>query len=397
MKLFTKYIYTIGLLCATAGAALAQQQSTNNSVEVSPFVGIGTFAGAGNDLSGGFYGAEAVYHLNMANNPAMWVKQMHVIDISFAASFRQMGDVYLSKQPSTTKGIIGQSYGITSRLAIKLAQVGGTKLLFTPGFGFAYATETFYTNNNPLIGSHINFTAQAGLKVMTPLWQGTRLQAGVDLYHYSNAAFKLPNDGVNTLNASIGIDHDIDAVGPQGSKNLFVQEKKNTFELAFNVGRRGLVQTGGGLNYAPLAAQQRAATSNLWNIGLYGGYNRRINHVFGLKAGIDAVYYVKPFNLDDFYGTYQELASSYDNWRVGASTGFDIFMGRVVFNFNVGKYIHFASYQGSYGFTPDPPTWYWDFGGKYFINQTIAIEAKQYLHRTEADYVGLGLLFRLNH
>lgn len=372
---------------------------SKNSIEISPYIGLQMFSAEQNTLKGNFEGGEVVYHLSMANNPADWVHMLHVSDISFAASFREMQNVYLAKQAGST-GILGNTYGITSRLNIILAQMGQSRLNFIPGFGFAYATQSFYTNNNPLVGSHINFTAQAGIKFTTPVSSSTRLVAGLDIYHYSNAAVKLPNDGVNSLDASIGIDHELNVQGPGQSKTMsaFNKYRRHTFEFGFNIGRRGLVQQGGGIDGQQLVDYQKNAQSKLYKSGFYGGYSYRLNSVIGLRLGTDAVYYYKTLdtiqNIQHFYATYQELASSYDKWRVGLSVGTDIWMGRVAFDINYGQYLHFRSYQGTYGFNPNPPNWYWTFGGKYFINQWLGIEVKQYLHRTEADYAGFGFIIK---
>ncbi|WP_295655546.1 acyloxyacyl hydrolase [uncultured Mucilaginibacter sp.] len=377
----------------------ARAQDKQNSIEFSPVYGLQMFSGEGNTLKGQFYGVEATYHLNMANNEAPWVRMFRVKRISFAASYRQLDGAYLVKQPGST-GILGNVFGLTSRLDISLFNIGATDVRVTPGFGFAYATQDYYTDNNPLIGSHINFTAQAGLKVVTPVSKTTRLLAGIDIYHYSNAAVKLPNDGVNVLNASIGIDHDIDKAGPGTSQTneKYKTFAKHSFEFGANIGRRGLFQTNQGISPAE-SQYQRTATSHLYKSGFYAGYTYRFNSLFGFKLGADAIYYYTTLDtiqtINHFYATFQELASSYDRWTVGISAGPDIYLGRVVFDINYGQYLHFNAYQGLKGFHPDPPNWYWDFGGKYFITPSFALEAKQYLHRTEADYVGIGILYRV--
>jgi hypothetical protein len=395
-------IYIAAFLIYYSNTSVAQ--NTQNSLEISPYYGLQMFSANNATMKGNFFGGEVVYHLNMLNNKADWARMLHVKDISFAASFRDFDGVYLVHTPNTN-GFLGQSYGLTSRLNISLFNAGKTEMFFTPGFGFAYATQTYYTNDNPLVGSHINFTAQVGLKLATPISSSTRLLAGVDLYHYSNAAVKLPNDGVNSLNASVGIDHDLDSKGPATSKSIFGSEGKSSFEFAVNFGKRGLVQQGGGIEKSPdNVAIQKASTSKLYNAGFYAGYSYRLNPLIGLKIGTDAVYYTTTLDTiqetnapyHHFYATYEELASSYDKWRVGISAGTDIWLGRVVFDINYGQYVHFHSYEGSHGFNPNPPGWYWTFGGKYFFNPWFAVEAKQYLHKSEADYVGLGVLFRVH-
>ncbi len=395
-KKITSIIFTL----LAFGLQNLAAQDKQNSIEVSPYMGVQMFSAEQNTLKGNFGGGEVVFHLNMANNPADWARLMHVNDVSIAASFREMEGVYLARQPGS-EGILGNSYGITSRLDMTIGHIGSSQIRFIPGFGFAYATQTFYTNNNPLVGSHVNFTAQAGLKLVTPISTATRLVAGVDIYHYSNAAVKLPNDGVNSLNASIGIDHDLSWEGPRGSKKVdeFKAYRKSSFEFGANIGRRGLIQQGGGIDGEDAVNYQKNAQSKLYKSGFYAGYSYRLNPVLGLRVGTDAVYYYQTLdtiqNIQHFYATYQELASSYDKWRVGVTVGADIWMGRVCFDVNYGQYLHFHSYDGTHGFNPNPPNWYWTFGGKYFINQWLGVEAKQYLHRTEADYAGFGLVFRI--
>jgi len=394
-KKYTQIICILLLVIATK-----IQAQDKNSIEISPYIGLQMFSAEQNTLKGNFEGGEIVYHLNMANNPADWVRILHVNDIGLAASFREMRNVYLAKQPGST-GILGDAFGLTTRLDITLAKMGRSELRFIPGFGFAYATQSYYTNNNPLVGSHINFTAQAGIKFLTTVSSSTRLVTGLDIYHYSNAAVKLPNDGVNALNFSVGIDHDLNARGPGQSARMetFKNYKRNSFEFGMNIGRRGLVQTGGGLSGSETIDYQKNAESKLYKSGFYAGYSYRLNPVLGLRLGTDAVYYYKTLdtlqNVQHFYATYQELASSYDKWRVGVSVGADIWMGRVAFDINYGQYLHFHSYDGTYGYQPNPPNWYWTFGGKYFFNKWLGVEVKQYLHRTEADYAGFGFTFRI--
>ena len=376
--------------------ALAQDKQ--NSIEVSPFYGLYMFTAQGATLNGGFGGAEVTYHINMANNTADWVHALRVKNISIAASYRSLQNAYI--KTTGVEGILGNVIGLDSRLDISLFNIGAADVRLSPGFGLAYATETYDTNNNPYVGSHVNFAAQIGLKLVAPVSSSTRLLVGTDLYHYSNVAFKLPNSGINMINASIGIDHDIDKAGPSTSKTVskYNTYSKHSIEFTANIGRRGLFQTNEGLT-APDIAYQRTATSKLYKSGFYLGYTYRLNPLIGLKLGSDAVYYYTKLDtiqdVHHFYATFQELASSYDSWRFGLTAGADIFMGRTVFGINYGQYLHFNSYQGLKGFHPDPPNWYWNFNVDYYLTPSFAIEAKEYFHRSQADYIGFGFLYRL--
>jgi len=389
------------LILLSISISLANAQTATNSIGISAFTGLKMFT-ADSVLKGNTWGIEGVYHLNMADNKADWVKMLNVRSIDLAFSYRNYQNVYLSKQPKTSVGFLGDYYGALAKLNISLASVGKTELLLNPGFGFGYATETYYTDNNPLVGSHINFTAQLGLKIETPITSSTKLWIGADLYHYSNAAFKLPNYGVNSINASFGIDQDISTPATQGAKKPFQNYKKHSFELGLNIGHRGLVQDGPGLTsagYEDRLAYQKTATSKLYKSGIYVGYNYRLNPVLSLRAGVDAVYYFTTLDslkdLHHYYATYQELGSSYDRFRVGMSLGAELWMGRFSFPVNYGYYLHYHYFEPTNNKNYSPPNTYWTFGARYYFTQHFALEAKQYLHRTQADFVGFGFIVKI--
>lgn len=87
---------------------------------------------------------------------------------------------------------------------------------------------------------------------------------------------------------------------------------KHSFEFSPGAGRRGLVQAGQCINrqtgkpiILPDTAVQKSATSNLYLMGLYAGYNYRLGDLLSLKLGTDLAFYFKPFPYNNFYGTYQ--------------------------------------------------------------------------------------------
>ncbi|MEO6520486.1 MAG: acyloxyacyl hydrolase [Mucilaginibacter sp.] len=392
-----KRLLTTAILILTI--SFANAQTAKNSIGISAFTGLKMFT-ADSVMKGSSWGMEGVYHLNMADNKADWVKMLNIRSVDLSFSYRNYQNIYLAKQPKTTVGFLGDYYGAIAKIGIGIASVGKTELLLNPGFGFGYATESYYTDDNPLVGSHINFTAQIGLKLATPITKSTRLWAGVDLYHYSNAAFKLPNYGVNSINASFGIDQDISTPASQGSKTPFQHYKKHSFEFGVNIGHRGIVQEGGGFDQHPeYKTIQRNRTSDLYKSGIYLGYNYRLNPVLSLRAGFDGVYYYRTLDsqdgIDHFYATYQELGSSYDKLRVGLSLGAELWLGRFSLPVNYGYYLHYKYFTPSYGSTYSPPDTYWTFGARYYFTPHFALEAKQYLHRTQADFAGFGVIVKI--
>ena len=127
-------------------------QDTGNSIEISGTSGIKIFSPEKNYLTGPLFGGELAYHINMADNKRDYIRILNIKSIDAVFSYRNMSRVILNHDQAT-KGAIGDTYAILARLEMSLFKINRTELLFTPGFGFLYATETHSTNSqNVIIG-----------------------------------------------------------------------------------------------------------------------------------------------------------------------------------------------------------------------------------------------------
>ncbi|WP_276090931.1 acyloxyacyl hydrolase [Pedobacter sp. JY14-1] len=348
-----------------SGMASGQERS-RNSLEFTPQVSLGVFT-ANHKLTGTSFGGELIYHINVSDEPRQWVRAMHLKSIDVMLDYKNMGNIKLAGDPE--EGLFGDTYAALAGLNIALLKISRAELLFTPAFGIGYAQKTYFTNKNPLIGSHINFTSKAGIKLSVPVSASTGIAAGLDVLHYSNAAFRVPNNGMNLLNVSMGIVHAIgDRTVPDSGTVRNFQQGRHSIDIAANIGRRGVYQSKDGY----------------FRTGLYTGYNYRISSILAASAGIDAVYYHSVFDPANFNHTYQSFATSYDHWRVGAALGPDIWMGRLALMIKYGYYLHYNSYRNNHT--------YWTAGLKYNLTEWAAVQAKIYVHKTEADYAGFGLI-----
>ena len=359
-----------------------------------PFYGLTISSPVNEQLKGNFFGTELAYQLNMADNNTGWVRALHVKDVGIVFSYFDLQNLSRASTPNTN-GLLGSNFGLLACVDMSFYHIGKTDFLFAPAIGFTYATQTYYTNDNPIVGSHINLAVQAGIKTQTPISPSARLQLFLNFFHYSNSAFKLPNDGVDSYNVSLGIVQDINPRGPVRQKATFGMDKKQSFEFSIGIGRRGVIQpveplinTQTGKPVPPTdTTAQKKAVSDLYQAGLYAGYNYRLSQVFSLKAGTDIVYYLKPFSYNTFYQTYQETGTSFDKFSVGLSIGTDVWLGRLAFVANYGYYLHFVS--------TEPTHTYWTIGGKYYLNSFMAVDAKIYIHTLEAHYANFGLTFNV--
>jgi hypothetical protein len=356
-------------------ARLPAQTANTNKFELNALYGLSTFTAEFYKTPGHLAGTEAAYHFDMGNNKAPYINLLNIQAIDVVAGFRSFSNVSVIDSNSVVTHPIGHVYSVLGRLEIPFIKAGGTRLVFAPALGFAYATGTYFSNGNPLIGSHINLATQAGLFITTPLSNSITLKGGIDIFHYSNGAVRVPNNGINTVETSLGIIKTLNTPGPHTSSKAFSTFFKHSFEIGFDAGRRGIQKAEGGL----------------YKSGFSAAYNYRVSPVLSLKAGADAVYYFSIYHPDDDPKTnlepsYQYHGSSFDRWRYGLSGGFDLWFGRLAIMANYGYYLHYRS--------TTPIHTYWAPGVKYYVLPWMAVQVKSYIHGSDCDYLGGGLIFR---
>jgi hypothetical protein len=369
---FMKKLALIVTLLFSFTGLMAQ---SNNKLELNGLYGLSTFTAEFYKTPGHLAGAEAAYHFDMGNNKAPYIRLLNVQAIDVVAGIRSFNNVNVIDSNNVVTQPIGRVYSVLGRLEFPIIKAGGTRVVFAPALGFAYATGTYFSNGNPLIGSHINLATQAGLFITTPLSQTITLKGGIDIFHYSNGAVRVPNNGVNTVETSLGLIKTLNTPGPQTSSKAFSTFYKHSFEIGFDVGRRGVQKAEGGL----------------YKTGFSAAYNYRLSQVLSLKAGGDAVYYFTLYHPDNdpktnLEPTYQYHGTSFDRWRYGLSIGADLWLGRLAIMANYGYYLHYKS--------TTEINKYWTPGVKYYILPWMALQVKAYIHNSDCDYLGGGLIFR---
>ncbi len=365
MKMAGRFLFIILIIfCIHISHANAQN---NSSIEFTPQVSLTRFsANPINKLMGPVYGAELVYHKHATDNPAAWMRELNLKSIDVIFNYKNMSGVKRFYQPVEKE--FGDSYGLLAGITIPLISFDHFYLDVAPSFGGLYAGETWYTNENPIIGAHLNFASRIALKTGIALNNKMDITGGIDILHYSNAGTRVPNNGMNVVSAGLGIKYNFNRSAGDTITNKTDIFKKHQFDLGANIGRRGVYESKDGL----------------YKTGLYAGYNYRLSHVWALSTGIDAVYYHTIYDPDRNLETYQSNASSFKRWRVGLAVGPDFWMGNLAAMFKYGYYIYYDSLK--------PVKTYWTTGFKYKATNWFSLQAKIYVHKTEADYLGFGFL-----
>ncbi len=105
-------------------------------------------------------------------------------------------------------GIIGQSYAIVPNMKFNWIKRKRSDLEFKIGTGLAVFTNHFNLDTNPkntVISHPMNFSMHFALLYTYALSPNIKLKIGTEFIHYSNAAFTLPNAGINVHTISFGV------------------------------------------------------------------------------------------------------------------------------------------------------------------------------------------------
>ncbi|HEX8608980.1 MAG TPA: acyloxyacyl hydrolase [Pedobacter sp.] len=359
------------ILLQSTWCFVAVAQETSNSLEIGLQRSLQPFT-AERALSGATFGAMLTCHMITPGAEGSWPKKLNVSSLDLQLNYNNMRDLKIMGERESPS--LGSSYAIMAGFHVSIAKFKGTALYFAPAFGIGYLSETYFTNGNPLIGSHLNLSSKAVLNVVTRVSPRTSVSVEIGILHTSNAGFRIPNSGINSFNVGLGIVRNFQPPSVVKDSVYWGRRayRRHSFDLGVGIGRRGLFKS----------------KESFYRNTVYAGYNYQLNSVLGLSTGFDAVYYRSLFDPLDFDRTYQSYSTSYDRWRTGIGVGPDLWLGKLAVNAKYGYYLHFNSYDKNINT-------YWTAGFKYSVLKWAALQAKAYMHKTEADFTSFGLLFTL--
>ncbi|WP_299456207.1 acyloxyacyl hydrolase [uncultured Microscilla sp.] len=202
-------------------------------------------------------------------------------------------------------------------------------LNFIAGMGVGYVTNPFDRLHNPkniMIGSHLNTSWIGHLSLSYAITRQFRLQAQTGIIHFSNAAFTLPNQGVNLSSVNIGLSYQPTiTLKPDSLASRATAPKRSAYGLLrFSLGVTEKYPTGG-KKYGIMALHAHLLKMwgkvSFWQVGVEGFHNPRLvelaqadehphNKRFALTAGVGWIagrllgdvgigyYFYKPQRMD---------------------------------------------------------------------------------------------------
>ena len=387
----SKLAILVSFMTLASGLSRAQTSLDSNRVTATFVHGARILSTFNNQTRGKFWGIDVGYQVSLSNDESDWVNDLHAGSYALHASYFNYNDVSLEGL-SGSRGFMGSGASLIANLNFPVVQNETFMLSASPGAGFTLFTSNYASSGYPVMGSRLNFTLQLATELDVNGAHGTSLTLRGIVDHTSNGSFKLPNDGINRFMLGFGAKQSLDIAGPSREPT----ESLNTgfFEAEIGAGRRDFTRTGyfydpsGKGTYLTDSASRRMGASDLYQVVGYFGYNFNVSYVLSARVGTDFVYYTHPFTWNNFFGTYMGKATSFDHLASAISVGADLWLNRAVISGNVGEYV-------THNFLYPQDRIYWTIGGRYYLSDLVALDAKVRFQGFESSYATVGLAFRL--
>lgn len=250
------------------------------------------------------------------------------------------------------------------------------------GFGFGYADRHFdfeKNNQNNSISSAFVYHQYFKFNYRRPqMIKGLGLQTGLSFSHFSNASFKNPNNGINTIFLNVGLLYQ-----PQKETIEYPSKQKPTFDTIARPWhvtislKSGIHEIYPGLGSKPF-------------VSLGSFVSKRIRPLLDVQAGFDFSHSWAAKKQAEFmyYAGYSEKDYIEDYKQIGVHAGFEQYFKALSIDVNVGYYLY------------DPlqlnGDFYERFGVQYQLkNSPFKVGLGLKVHLFKADYVNLDVRFKL--
>jgi len=312
------------------------------------------------------------WHKNAAVNKH-WQERYNFLDWGIALNYQKFNN-------TTLGNVIALQYQTTFYLLNRNTK---NQLNFSVATGLGYATNPLSlenNNQNVAMSSKIQLAETLRLNYHRPyLIDHIGFHAGLAASHFSNASYKSPNFGINSLLVTAGLSYNL-----SNSPSLYPERKKpkklekQSYHLSLSI-FSGLHEVKTGLGTKPI-------------LGISSSLQKRINYKSNLQFGID---YFNSQAVKDFSNFRYHTQIEYpdrkllDHQQVGIFTGHELFFNKISFETLLGYYI--------YNPLKFNPSVYQKIAIKHHLNnKKTAISANLKVYKTTAEYLTIGFHYQIH-
>ena len=273
--------------------------------------------------------------------------------------------------------LLGNFTGAYGFAELPMVSFRNYRMDFKLGLGLGYNGNPYHPVNNPLnvaLATKINGLMCLSIK-SSYSFRKNSFNVGLDVTHFSNAAWKVPNFGINMPFVSVGYARSLSSV------------------LYFD-SYEGDVMTPMSLPYERWLYSATAIFSAKQMMPIGGrrfpvyALNLSAKHFFGHKAGLELALDLisKQAILD--YQPYI-VKSQLDIIQVGAYAAYLVPLDRFHFVFGMGAYLRDK-------FSPEDPM-YHRIGARYYLKNGLLLNLTLKTHWARADYLEYGIGYTFNY
>ncbi len=304
-----------------------------------------------------------------ADTKTPWKQRYNYPDWGLSVSFQDFNNPNLGK-------VFGIQYQTTYYLLNRNAK---NQLNLQVRTGLAYDTSPLdleSNNKNVAMSSNIQLAEFFKLEYNYPiLGERCHFQAGLLLTHYSNASYKNPNFGINSLFINLGLRYQEKQSlhYPKKAKRESIPKEKLHYSVSFNL---GIHESKAGLGDKPVYA-----------ISVYT--HKKIGQKSFLQSGLDFFNSQAVKALAEFrYHTQIEYPNRelLDHKQLGLFVGHELVFNKISLETNVGYYLYHP--------LMNTPSVYQKIGLKHpLYSNTVALDLTLKVHNFKAEYVMLGIVY----
>ncbi len=268
---------------------------------------------------------------------------------------------------------VGLGYTVGGEMSFPLVRTRHFQLSQNTSVGLGFFPRRYRRGiheNQPAIGSLLNYHIRFGFEGSFRLHKHLDLFAGLHFGHWSNGALKMPNLGMNVASFSLGLKGGWDLFYAGKQKKAFPRQPF-TLLITASAGYKEIDPPGGKIY--PIAS-------------LYAEAGKRLTPKSGLSLGAD-FFYDGSIRAKTLYRQLPDKGERM-NFRLGFHAGYEFFVHRFSAFFHFGVYA--LRYDRLTGIL------YQRIGLRYQLPKNISLTTALKSHMFTADCVEFGLGYRID-
>ena len=294
-----------------------------------------------------------------------WEQVFNYPDVGFSLSYFD----YAAEE-------LGQSVTGVSYADFTLNKNRWSDLIFKIGTGIGYHTKPYnreHNNKNVAVASRFSFTLQGRLGFNVKLYDRLKMANSITFSHFSMAAYKQPNKGLNIVSVNTGLAYRLEEekVTYQFDKASFQYDPSLKYNLSFSYTLKEI---------NPLGSRKHPVYVASFYV------NKQVSHTNIVNAGIDA-FSNTSLKAEMIKNQDVDLQDPPDHRRIGVTVGHELALNRVALLTQLGVYIY-RKYK------TDRPL-YQRYALKYYFDDLFFASIGFKTHLAKADHAECSLGIRL--